>query len=577
MAAAACRPGVDRSGGSGLNLRVPGLEPGPDAAGGKIKDNAAMEQDTSPSGISSPVSAPVRNFRIGVVGAGVMGRGIAQVMAQAGCAVLLYDAAPQAAGRAIESVKQAWDRMAQKGRLDAADVAANLSRLVVVGALADMAGCDVVIEAIVERLDAKQALFVELESVVGADTILATNTSSLSVAAIASACQHPERVAGLHFFNPVPLMRIVEIIGGARTAPQIMQKLKALVDTTSHAGVEVQDAPGFLINHAGRGYTTEALRAVQEGVAGFAEVDAIMREQVRFTTGGFKLGPFELLDLTGLDVSQPVMESIYRQFYDEPRFRPSVIGAQRAAAGLLGRKTGEGFYSYPAAGVTRPAGGAPASAAAPRDPTASTAQVPVFVVAEEHAPGLAALVQRLGGRPAADAAETADGGFVLIAPLGDDASSYAAQRGLPAQRTVAIDTLFDPAASVCQRRSIMPTVATDPAALQAAAALFAADGVAVSVLRDSTGFITQRIVAMIVSIGTEIAQQRIAKPADIDVAVRAGLGYPAGPLGMGDELGPRRILRILEAMHAGTGDPRYRPGLWLRRRALLGLSLLVDD
>ncbi len=203
--------------------------------------------------------------------------------------------------------------------------------------------------------------------------------------------------------------------------------------------------------------------------------------------------------------------------------------------------------------------------------------MPVFVVAEEHAPGLAALVQRLGGRLAADAAETADGGFVLIAPLGDDASGYAAQRGLPAQRTVAIDTLFDPAASVCQRRSIMPTVATEPAALQAAAALFAVDGVAVSVLRDSTGFITQRIVAMIVSIGTEIAQQRIAKPADIDLAVRAGLGYPAGPLGMGDELGPRRILRILEAMHASTGDPRYRPGLWLRRRALLGLSLLVED
>lgn len=550
-----------------------------------------MNQDTSSSGISRPATAPVRNFRIGVIGAGVMGRGIAQVFAQAGCSVRLHDAAPQAAGRAIEAVKQAWERLAEKGRLDAGDVAANLSRLAAVDALAAMADCDVVIEAIVERLDVKQALFVELEKVVPADVVLATNTSSLSVAAIASVCQHPARVAGLHFFNPVPLMRIVEIIGGARTSADTLQKLEALVATTSHAGVTVQDTPGFLINHAGRGYTTEALRALQEGVASFPEIDAIMREQVRFSGGGFRLGPFELLDLTGLDVSQPVMESIYRQFYDEPRFRPSVIGAQRAVAGLHGRKTGEGFYRYPAeAGgkaVAPGAGGASTSTTAaaanpsgaatgPSASAAAAAAVPVFVVAEEHAPGLADLVQRLGGRLADNAADTADGGFVLIAPLGDDASTYAAQRGLPAQRTVALDTLFDPAETGCSRRSIMPTVATDPAALQAAAALFGSDGAAVSVLRDSNGFITQRIVAMIVSVGTEIAQQRIAKPSDIDLAVRAGLGYPVGPLAMGDELGPRRILRILEAIHASTGDPRYRAGAWLRRRALLGLSLQVD-
>ena len=550
-----------------------------------------MNQDTSSSGISRPATAPVRNFRIGVIGAGVMGRGIAQVFAQAGCSVLLHDAAPQAAGRAIDAVKQAWERLAEKGRLDAGDVAANLSRLSAVDALGAMADRDVVIEAIVERLDAKQALFAELEKVVPVDAVLATNTSSLSVAAIASACQHPARVAGLHFFNPVPLMRIVEIIGGARTSAATLQKLEALVGTTSHAGVTVQDTPGFLINHAGRGYTTEALRALQEGVASFPEIDAIMREQVRFSGGGFRLGPFELLDLTGLDVSQPVMESIYRQFYDEPRFRPSVIGAQRAAAGLYGRKTGEGFYRYPPEAGGKPGvpGASPpsASAAAASAGAASSAgtsaggsaaaQVPVFVVAEEHAPGLGALVERLGGRLVGSAADTADGGFVLVAPLGDDASTYASQRGLPAPRTVAIDTLFDPAETGCRRRSIMPTVATDPAALQAAAAQFGADGAAVSVLRDSNGFITQRIVAMIVSVGTEIAQQRIARPADIDLAVRAGLGYPAGPLAMGDELGPRRILRILEAMHASTGDPRYRPGAWLRRRALLGLSLITGD
>jgi 3-hydroxybutyryl-CoA dehydrogenase len=522
------------------------------------------------------------SFRVGVVGAGVMGRGIAQVMAQAGADVLLHDAAENAAGQAIEVVEQAWRRLAEKGRLTDADVVANRSRMRVAGSLDALSGCNVVIEAIVERLDAKQSLFAALEDIVAADAVLATNTSSLSVTAIAAACRHPARVAGLHFFNPVPLMRIVEIIGGVRTAPQALQTLDGLVAATGHAGVRVQDTPGFLINHAGRGYGTEALRLVQEGVASFAEVDAIMREQVRFQGGGFRLGPFELLDLTGLDVSQPVMESIYRQFYDEPRFRPSFVGAQRAAGGLFGRKTGEGFYAYPAGA---PAAGRPAAASAPAsgaDARAASAAagsgtaMPVHVVAEPHAPGLAALVERLGARLVAKPSGGTDG-FVLVAPLGEDASRYAARRSLPAARVVAIDTLFDPAAAGCARRTLMPTVATEPQALRAAAALLGADGTAVSVLRDSCGFVAQRIVAMIVAIGCEIAQQRIAAPGDIDRAVRAGLGYPAGPLAMGDELGPARILQVLQGMHADTGDPRYRPSLWLRRRAELGLSLLVQD
>ena len=525
-----------------------------------------------------------RPFRVGVVGAGVMGRGIAQVMAQSGADVLLYDAAENAAGQAVEAVEQAWQKLAEKGRISDADAVANRSRMRVAGSLEALSGCNVVIEAIVERLDAKRSLFAALEDIVAADAVLATNTSSLSVTAIAAACRHPARVAGLHFFNPVPLMRIAEIIGGVRTSPETLATLDALVAATGHAGVRVQDTPGFLINHAGRGYGTEALRVVQEGVASFAEVDAIMREQVRFQGGGFRLGPFELLDLTGLDVSQPVMESIYRQFYDEPRFRPSIIGAQRAAGGLLGRKTGEGFYPYPQAAATRRPAATPAVSAGESATVATGAEasegggvaVPVHVVVEPYAESLAPLVERLGARRVEDPSDCAEG-FVLIAPLGEDASRYAARRGLPAARVVAIDTLFDPAAPGCARRSLTPTVATDPQALRTAAALFGADGAAVSVLRDSCGFVTQRIVAMIVAIGCEIAQQRIAAPGDIDRAVRAGLGYPAGPLAMGDELGPARVLQVLEGMWAGTGDPRYRPSLWLRRRAELGLSLQVQD
>ena len=208
------------------------------------------------------------------------------------------------------------------------------------------AHCDLVVEAIVERLDVKRSVFRALEEIVATDAVLASNTSSLSITAIAAACAHPGRVAGLHFFNPVPLMKVVEVVHGLRTDAVVLDRLVAATRTTGHTPVLCQDTPGFIVNHAGRGFGTEALKALGEGVADTATIDRILREQVNFSGQGFKLGPFELLDLTGLDVSQPVMESIYHQYYEEPRFRPSVIGAQRVAAGLFGRKTRAGFYQY---------------------------------------------------------------------------------------------------------------------------------------------------------------------------------------------------------------------------------------
>src|SRR5690606_22654383 len=204
-----------------------------------------------------------------------------------------------------------------------------------------MSDAQLVVEAVVERLDVKRDLFQQLEDIVADDCILASNTSSLSITAIAAGCQKPGRVAGYHFFNPVPLMKVVEIIDGLRTEPATGDALMELSRVMGHTPVRAKDMPGFIVNHAGRGMNIEGLRLAQESVAPFHQVDAIMREQA-----GFRMGPFELMDLTALDVSHPVMESIYQQFYDEPRFRPSPITAVRFAGGLLGRKTGEGFYRY---------------------------------------------------------------------------------------------------------------------------------------------------------------------------------------------------------------------------------------
>jgi 3-hydroxybutyryl-CoA dehydrogenase len=442
--------------------------------------------------------------------------------------------------------------------------------MVPAAALADLAGCDLVIEAVTENLDVKKRLFAELEALVGDEAILATNTSSLSVAAIAAACRSPHRVAGYHFFNPVPLMKVVEVIRGPRTAPSTVDTLLALTRRTGHAPVIAQDTPGFLINHAGRGYGTEALKLVGEGVADVFTVDRIMREQVAFDGGGFRLGPFELLDLTGLDVSHPVMESIYRQFYDEPRFRPSVLTAQRAAGGLLGRKSGEGFYRHESGRQLSPP-------EPPLPPAADPAPFDRVWVA--HGPQTRALSELLAGLGAVldEGSHPREGSLALIAPLGFDATTVAVTDGLPPEFTVAIDTLFPFGPKACKRRVLMATPATDPGVLAAARRLMAADGAAVSVLRDSAGFVAQRIVAMVVAVACEIAQQRIASPADIDLAVRLGLGYPVGPLTMGDQLGAATVAAILEGMAATTGDPRYRPSLWLDRRARLGLSLLHED
>src|SRR6476661_3984091 len=278
---------------------------------------------------------------VGVVGAGAMGRGIAQIAAQAGSRVRVFDTQPDAANRALQEIGAQWDRLAGKGRMDSAAVDGCKARLVAATSLDQLADCRLVIEAVVERLDVKKQLFAQLEAIVAADAVLATNTSSLSITAVAAGLRRPERFAGYHFFNPVPLMKVVEVIAGLKTDPGVCEALAVYARQMGHMPVQAQDTPGFIVNHAGRGYGTEALRIVSEGVADFATIDRILKDQA-----GFKLGPFELMDLTSLDVSHPVMESIYQQYYDEPRYRPSVLTAQRLAAGMLGRKSGEGFYRY---------------------------------------------------------------------------------------------------------------------------------------------------------------------------------------------------------------------------------------
>jgi 3-hydroxybutyryl-CoA dehydrogenase len=492
---------------------------------------------------------------LGVVGAGTMGRGIAQIAAAAGIAVRLTDARAGAAEEAGAFIGKMLERQAAKGL--ALDVRAAIERVRIVDTT-DLAPCDLVVEAIVEDLSAKQRLFADLEQIVGADAVLATNTSSLSVSAIAAACAKPERVAGYHFFNPVPLMKLVEVIPGQHTAEPVVAALQELALRMGHRPVRATDSPGFLVNHAGRGYGTEALRILAEGVAAPVEIDRILRE-----AAGFRMGPFELFDLVGLDVAHAVMESIYRQFYDEPRFRPQPLIRRYVDAGLLGRKSGAGFYRYVDGRQEIPA----------EVPARAGTRRPIWLGAGEEA-DRQALRELIGNAGLAldEAAAPGPASICLVAPLGSDATHAALSQQLDPTRTVAID----PLGGFAGRLTLMTTPVTGRAALDCVHAALAATR-PVSVIRDSPGFVAQRVLAHIVNIGCEVAQQRIASPADIDAAVRLGLGYPKGPLELGDALGAKKILAILRGLHEACGDPRYRPSLWLTRRASLGISLTTDD
>lgn len=494
---------------------------------------------------------------IGVVGAGAMGRGIVQLFAQAGHPVRCFDAQPGAAAAAVEHVLGMLARNVEKGRLAADALERIRASLVAVPELPALAGCGVVIEAIVEDLGVKRELFRALEAILGDDAVLATNTSSLTVSEIAAGCAKPARVAGLHFFNPVPLMKVAEVIAAVRTAPAAVQLLKTITEGAGHRAVVTADQPGFLVNHAGRGLYTEGLRVVEEQVATPADVDDVLRDGM-----GFRMGPFELLDLTGLDVSSRVMASIYEQFQQEPRFRPSSLVPPRVAAGLFGRKSGEGWYPYEDGKQVRPRA---------RDVPAMACGLRVCVEAQAaHADALKALAASAG---LAVVSRGADADLVIVQPWGHDATSAALSLGLDPARTVAVDPMvpFD------RRRTLMLTAVTSEQARDSAHALLARDGVPVTVINDSGGFIAQRVMATIVNIAANIAQRGIASVADLEDSVKLGLGYPRGPLSWGDEIGPARILAILRAQHDATGDPRYRPSPWLVRRVALGLPLVTPE
>jgi len=480
-------------------------------------------------------------MRIRIVGTGVMGRGIAQWAATAGHTVELADARPESVGEAVEFVRSMINRAVEKGRTSAEEGAAIVDRLVPLAEVAEPGDVDLVIEAVREDIETKAALFGDLEKVLPATTVFATNTSSLPITQIGATLADPSRLAGLHFFNPVPLMKIVEVIPGAATRPDLVETLTTLVRETGHRAVVVSDTPGFLINHAGRGLVTEALALLEEQVAEPAVLDRIARDVL-----GLRMGPFELMDLTGLDVTATVIESIWTGFRYADRLRASYLTPNRVAAGLHGRKTGRGWFEY-------------------------GADAPEITEPEITGDATRAVWAEQSLQDAIPEAnwQQSDSSLVLVSTWGTTVAAAVAEQGLPADRTFGVD----PLSLDTGRRVLAVTPAADPVAARDAAAILASGGKKVSIVRDTAGGVAQRLLSSIVSVAASIAEHGIASPGDIDLGVTTGLGYPVGPLAWGDRIGADRLVALQRALHASTGDPRYRPTRWVLERAQLGLPL----
>jgi 3-hydroxybutyryl-CoA dehydrogenase len=494
------------------------------------------------------------NARIAVIGAGAMGAGIAQVAAQAGHTVLLLDNRPGAAAQAIEGIGRQLGKRVDNGKLSAESRSATLARLVAVEAIEALADCALVIEAIVENLEVKRALFRQLEEICGERCILASNTSSLSITSIAAQLNHPQRVLGLHFFNPAPVMALVEIVSGLASDPALAACLYDTAKAWGKKPVHTRSTPGFIVNRVARPYYAESLRLLQEGAADCPTLDALMRD-----AGGFAMGAFELTDLIGHDVNYAVTCSVFDAYYGDTRFLPSLIQKELVDAGRLGRKSGHGFYSY-AEGAVRP------------QPITFNSEQPVETCVIEGDLGIAnSLIPRLREHQMEVIQRDGQGllrvgDAVLALSDGRMTCQRAKEDGL--RNLILLDLAFDYSKS--SRIAISYAAGIEPSALEQGVALLQRAGFTVSVLSDSPALAVLRTVAMLANEAADAVLQGVASAADIDLAMRAGVNYPQGPLAWADAIGLEHVLKVLENLQASYGEERYRPSLLLRQRVAEG-------
>jgi len=510
---------------------------------------------------------------VGVVGAGTMGGGIAQLAALAGARTLLHDPVPEALERGAAALRANLAKGAERGRWSDADAAAAAARLEVAESLEALAPAELVIEAAPERLDLKRELFARLAQIVSPGCVLASNTSSIPITAIAGAVPQSERVVGMHFFNPAPLMRLLEVVAGEDSGEAALARARALGEAMGKVVIDAADGPGFLVNRANRPFGLEALRLVTERIAAPEQVDRIAR-----LGGGFRMGPFELMDLVGVDVGFDVSKSFHELSFGEPRWRPSPLSARMVAAGRTGRKSGRGFYDY-RDGPHRPED----PAEPPRAELPSAPGGPLVVIAGEIP--LAHLLLARAGDVGWDARtpEEAHGEVpFLILDCGADPEGPPLQGG---PRAICLHegslAALDPGGSAVGFHALAPlprgglvecTRGPDShdAAASAAERFFATLGLHTEWVGDAPGLALGRIVCQLVNEAAFAVGEGVGTPADLDAGMVHGLNHPRGPLAWGDEIGLDHVLSVLDALADEYREERYRAAPLLRRHVLAG-------
>jgi 3-hydroxybutyryl-CoA dehydrogenase len=483
---------------------------------------------------------------IGVIGCGTMGAGIAQVAAVAGHRVVLYDSQADSVPKAIQAIRQKLVRLGSKGKLSAREVESASARLQGASSLEDLRGAALVNEAVVEDLKVKQSLFSQLETVVDSQCILATNTSSLSITAIAAALKAPRRFLGMHFFNPAPLMELVEVISGRTTDARYAAVAHATATAWGKSPVHVGSSPGFIVNRVARPYYSEALLLLAEQAAAPATIDAVMRE-----AGGFRMGPFELMDLIGLDIGFAVSQSIFDDTFGDPRYRPSLIQREMVRAGHLGRKTKRGFYDYDGQALTSQPD------TEPMRPKPESVMLPpgialAGVLADRLVDSGIEIVRAASRLDVGDWIEVGD---ALIAVTdGRSATQRAYETGH--RNIVLVDLALD--YTHATRLALAKANVCDEGAYLSAVGLLQAAGYAISPVRDLPGIVVMRTVAMLVNEAADVVNQNVATAADVDTAMRKGANYPRGPLAWAEELGMRTVHNVLANLALHYGGERYR-------------------
>lgn len=489
---------------------------------------------------------------VAIIGAGTMGAGIAQVAANAGHQVYLFDINPDAVEQGINFLKNGLAKQIKRGKMTDEEVEAIIDRILPCSDLSDLKDSKLIIEAIVEKLEIKQSLFSDLEEICNDETIFATNTSSISITSIASKLKKPERLVGMHFFNPAPILKLVEIVSGLASDKSVLEKIYNTAQNWGKTPVYVKSTPGFIVNRVARPFYAEALRVLDEGAADVITIDTTLKE-----LGGFRMGSFELMDLIGHDVNYAVTESVFNAFYHDGRFKPSLSQLELVNAGFLGRKSGRGFYDYNNIEDQTSIKNEP-SFPAPK-------KITIYGdlgVAEKLIDRAMELKLDIIRRPSELNKSIVIDGVNLFMTNGCAATEKAANSNL---REV---VLFDLALDYSNTKRIVLTKAeqTNQSSLKVIIGFFQSLGIDVTIIKDIPGLIVLRTVSMIINEAADTVYHGVASMSDIDLAMCKGVNYPIGPFSWADKIGIKNIYVALQNLLNSYGEDRYRPSPLLRKK-----------